>query len=526
MRTFLLALLILLSVADALLSFKMHRKLPKNERRVAHSKGKTEKSLPDDPLSGGSGFASYYIDVKVGTPPQTLRMDPDTGSSDFVVVTPACGCNYYGTGFDPSASSSAQASTCGFSCTNMSSPLYLSCSDCTGSCGTCTLSVNYGDGSSAYGSVFRDVVELSPTRSAPIFLGAMSTASGKFSGSRDDGILGLAFPSLASGVPTFMDQLAATGVPNVFSACYGSYDGGEMTFGGWDSALVAPGNTLVLQVPVDKSTGYFGVTVSQFSMAGNTYAASVYSSAILDTGTTLLMTTDMGFVQNFRGWLASALSSASASTVAQGLIDNPTAFTCFDRTELSYFVPCLPPLQVSFLVDGVLTAVSVPASSYLWIYESDTICPGQYAVTQGVQLVAGLPGIDMILGDVFLRNVHTTYDRSGLTATFRLPNAAACGTAISNVTDTTKCSKIPIWRTVSLLTILLAAFGAGAVVLILILVICCCCCCRKKKQHPQHHHHHHEPAHDGATPAGYNTVVYAPVGQGNVNTAMAPFPTK
>jgi hypothetical protein len=392
-------------------------------------------------------------------------------------------------------------------CTNQTSPLYLNCDTCSGVCGTCQLNPHYGDGSNALGNVYRDVVALGPGVKAPVFLGAMSQSAGKFSSFLDDGILGLAFPSIAGGVPTFMDQLVLSGVPNVFSACYGSYDGGEMVFGGYDPAHVLPGTPVT--VPVDNSMGFYGVTISSIGMGANSYDTTVFGRAILDTGTTLIVTSDTSFVVQFRSWVQSALSSVGASAVAGGIVSNPGAFTCFTREQLSYFVPCMPPLVVSFNVNGVVQSVSIPASSYLWIRETSQYCPGQYAVAEGIQYVDLPPGIDYILGDVLLRNLHTTYDRSKLTATFRVPNSAVCGTPLANVSDTATCAKIPLWASIPLLYILLAAFG-GAVVIAVVIIIICCCCCRRKKAVAQYQGGH------GYTPVNEQ--------HGSVNHAMAPYP--
>lgn len=149
-------------------------------------------------------------------------MDPDTGSSNFVVVTPSCGCSYYGSGYTPNIN---KISTCGSSCANTTSPFYIrSCDSCSSfSCGSCQVTVRYGDGSYANGRIYLDTYYPEPTVAVPVYLGAMDTVSGKFSSFNDDGILGLAFAPLARGIPTFMHSLTQAGYSDSFSACYGSY---------------------------------------------------------------------------------------------------------------------------------------------------------------------------------------------------------------------------------------------------------------------------------------------------------------
>ncbi len=103
----------------------------------------------DTPVVGGSREAAYYMDMQIGSQVvrkkkkkkekeksfflffcSQVRMDPDTGSSNFVVVTPTCGCSYYGTGYSPNVS---QQTTCGLSCSNKTNPLFLKCDRCCGS---------------------------------------------------------------------------------------------------------------------------------------------------------------------------------------------------------------------------------------------------------------------------------------------------------------------------------------------------------------------------------------------------------
>ncbi len=488
MKLFLFALLV--SISSCLVSVKMQRRLGRN--RLVRAPG-------DDPLTGGTEQASYFIDLHVGNPPQRLRVDPDTGSSQFVVVTPSCGCSYYGSGYDPSKSVTAVLSSCGGACSNRSSPSYLSsCQACSSfACGTCTTQVQYGDGSKATGSAYREVVHLPSLGDVPIFVGAMTSSSGKFSSFRDDGILGLAFPSLAAGIPTFMDQLAATGVPNVFSACYGKYDGGVMTFGGYDPSLVANGS-FAISVPISSASGYFGVTVDGFSMGASTYStAGLYDGGILDTGTTLLITRDAAFVQTFRSWFSSAASATPGAGLAQRLVDDPNHFACLSAAELASFIPCLPPLRIRMRdVSGTMQSVDVPASSYVWITESSS-CP-DYSVALGVTYAPfDLGSVDMILGDVLLRGLHTTYDRAAKVATFRQPIASLCGTGLGNITDSAVCGARPYFFGLPLWAIATIAAGGIVVVATLIIILCCCCCRRKKKQiytevgkdsHVQHAH--------------------------------------
>ena len=141
-RMRLLLVFVALGMAFVTLPMKKHKHSRRTGRSIAW----------DDPLTGGSSQvrklaqrfffflfsskpyqAAYYVDLEVGTPPQKIRMDPDTGSSNFVVVSPECGCQHFGTGYDSSISSTAEPTTCGSNCANKTTPLYLEdCNQCSG----------------------------------------------------------------------------------------------------------------------------------------------------------------------------------------------------------------------------------------------------------------------------------------------------------------------------------------------------------------------------------------------------------
>lgn len=70
----------------------------------------------------------------------------------------------------------------------------------------------------------------------------------------------------------------------------------------------------------------------------------IFSSAILDTGTTLFMlsSTHFNLVQS---WLLKEATTADATTV----ISSPGRYVCLTQTQLQGFLPCMPSFNVSFL---------------------------------------------------------------------------------------------------------------------------------------------------------------------------------
>jgi hypothetical protein len=158
----LLALLLLAAscagaaVAPLSLSLQRHRGHDSPTTRSTRSNPIT------DPLSGGSSMAAYYTDIALGTPAQVVRADPDTGSSDFVVATPQCGCSRWGPGYNPFLSSASIASSCGSNCPKTNSPAFLQgCMRCSMiSCGSCDLYVSYADGSAVSGAVVCGVLQM------------------------------------------------------------------------------------------------------------------------------------------------------------------------------------------------------------------------------------------------------------------------------------------------------------------------------------------------------------------------------
>lgn len=165
-------------------------------------------SLPIKERATGSAPATpeeydveYLTPVQIGSPPQTLMLDFDTGSADLWVyssATPASDVNGQQV-YNPGAS-------------NTSSKVQGS-----------TWDISYGDGSSSSGDVYYDNVTVGGLSVYPMAVEAATDVSAEFTADEDiDGLLGLAFSKLNTVSPkkqkTFFEAARATLDKYLFTA--------------------------------------------------------------------------------------------------------------------------------------------------------------------------------------------------------------------------------------------------------------------------------------------------------------------
>ncbi|KAF1798558.1 aspartic peptidase domain-containing protein [Mucor lusitanicus] len=306
------------------------------------------------PVTDYQNDIEYYGTVKVGTPGQSLKINFDTGSSDFWFASTLCSTCTTHTRYDSSKSSTYVADGRSWS-------------------------IQYGDGSTASGILAKDTVNLGGLVIKSQTINLAKKESSSFASDPIDGLMGLGFDTITTvaGIKTPVDNLISQGLISspVFGVWLGKASnggGGEYLFGGSNPNHYTGALTTV---PVDKSQGWYSIKVDSLK-AGTTSVASSFSG-ILDTGTTLLLFTQ---------------SVASKVAAQYGATDNGDG---------TYTISCntanLKPLN--FTINGA--QFQVPVDSLIF-EQSGSTCYASF----------GYAGLDFaILGDVFLKNNYVVFNQ-------------------------------------------------------------------------------------------------------------------
>nr|BAM46129.1 pepsinogen A [Cynops pyrrhogaster] len=296
----------------------------------------------------------YYGVVSLGTPPQSFNMMFDSGSSNFWVPSVYCNsaaCSNHNK-FNPSSSSTFQGTSTSLSC-------------------------GYGTGSMT-GVLGYDTLQVGGLTITEQVFGAAYTEANFFYQMPFDGILGVAFPSLAQdqATPVFDNMwsqgLLAQDLFSVYLSPSGQ-SGSVITFGGYDTSYYT-GN--MNWIPLSAES-YWEITLDSITMNGNVIACNGGCQAIVDTGTSLISGTSSG--------VGSILNAIGA----------------YQNSNGEYQVNCnsissLP--DIVFNINGV--GYPVPASAYI----NENYCTSNFQT---------MPAGFWILGDVFIREYYVVFDRAG-----------------------------------------------------------------------------------------------------------------
>ncbi|MFT7814945.1 gastricsin-like [Arapaima gigas] len=298
--------------------------------------------------------SSYYGSITIGTPPQTFQVLFDTGSANLWVDsvhcnTPACNAH---TKFNHSRSSTYNSTVKTF---------YLP----------------YGSGS-LHGIFGYDTVNVGGIVVTEQMVGLSTNEPGRnFLVAQFDGILGLSYPSIAAGGATpVMDNMIQQGLlkQNMFAfyLSRNNQQGSEVAFGGMDNTKY---QGQIHWTPVTSQT-YWQISINGYIPFCLCYGCQ----AIVDTGTSFLTCP-----QQYIGFLMQTIGAEAGQYGG-------------------YYVDCnandLPTL--SFNIDGVnfLLPPSAYIMNYCMVAISSTYLPSQ----NGQPL--------WILGDTFLREYYSVYDRT------------------------------------------------------------------------------------------------------------------
>ncbi|XP_002751243.1 chymosin [Callithrix jacchus] len=281
MRGFVVLLAVFaLSQASGIVRIPLHK--GKSLRRALKERGLLEDFLKNhqhavsrkhsNSREVASEFLTNYLDcqyfgkIYIGTPPQEFTVVFDTGSSDLWVPSVYCNsvaCQNHHR-FDPSKSSTFQ---------NMDK----------------SLSIQYGTGS-MQGLLGYDTVTVSSIVDPHQTVGLSTQEPGDvFTYSEFDGILGLAYPSLASeySVPVFDNMMDRHLVAQDLFSVYMSRNeqGSMLTLGAIDPSYYT-GSLHWIPVTVQE---YWQFTVDSVTVDGVVVACDGGCQAILDTGTSMLV---------------------------------------------------------------------------------------------------------------------------------------------------------------------------------------------------------------------------------------------
>ncbi|GAA5916784.1 hypothetical protein JCM5296_007388, partial [Sporobolomyces johnsonii] len=178
----------------------------------ALSGGVLKRQSGTDTLTNEEDGTMWSGPISVGTPPQDLTIDFDTGSADLWVASPEsnAGLNTY----NPNASTTAVP---------------------TGK----KLNIMYGDGSSVSGPIYQDTVSVAGVDVTNAYVAAANTVSSSFQDGPVDGVLGMAYETISnSGETPWFQTAYSEGLvsQNSFSFLLGNASDGELHLGGTDES--------------------------------------------------------------------------------------------------------------------------------------------------------------------------------------------------------------------------------------------------------------------------------------------------
>ncbi|KAI9447160.1 acid protease [Russula earlei] len=335
-------------------------------------------STTDIGITNQGADTSYFVQMSVGTPGQTLALVLDTGSSDLWFATTGCaGCAPGTPLFNPAGSTTFQT-------------------------GTASISLTYGSGQAA-GVISRDTVTMGPYTVDPQIFVAVDTVSSGLIDGELDGILGLAFEGIANtaAVPfweALIDNNLLTSPEFSFfltrfvndTAATNEEPGGVFTLGGTNSSLFQ--GTIDFQPFTSPSpAGTFWLqTVSGVLVNGKSVAigAAGSNSAAIDTGTTLV------------GAPTAAVNAIwGAVSGATPLSGNLSGFWSY---------PCSTQLTVSLSFGGPSWPIS-PGDLNLGTVTNGKCLGAIFDITAGSSIKPQADTPAWIVGDTFLKNVYSVF---------------------------------------------------------------------------------------------------------------------
>ncbi|GAP88973.1 putative peptidase A1 [Rosellinia necatrix] len=320
------------------------------------------------PAKSKDGDLLWLAPVSIGTPPQELFVDLDTGSTDswfFSTETEESEVNGQ-TLWDPSKSSTSALIP------------------------NCSWSILYGDWSTSSGTCYKDTFVLGNLSIPHMTIESATSVSTMFtSTSYMSGLVGLAWPDLKQTVPP--QKCLIEFLPEVLNKPVFTVDfqhnssDGSFNFGYIDHKLH---ESDIVYTNVDSSVGFWGVKNTAFGISGEnlTYSFLNPKTVIVDTGTTLLF--------------------APEASVDTYFAKVPGAN--YSLEEYGYVVPCDAELP-DFLweisdEEGNIVNGAIPGAYLIYAHTTDELC------FAGLQSISGFSGVQGIFGDIFLKSGFFVFD--------------------------------------------------------------------------------------------------------------------
>lgn len=246
-------------------------------------------------------LGEYYVTLLFGGQPINVQLD--TGSSTIAVPLKQCkNCRANdhrldldkatGTaGYIACESSGCRPNICGAlsQCTVCAKSNKACCAvEAPQACG---FFLRYADRSGVSGALVQADVSMAGI-TVPLVFGAILRETESFENDNVDGILGMAYKSLACNptcVEPLFDTMVETGKikKDIFSICT-AYDGGTVTLGGSDENFYE-GELEYVPIAHGSTKHFYRVDVKKVSIGGTQVRIPSFSDAIVDSGTTVLV---------------------------------------------------------------------------------------------------------------------------------------------------------------------------------------------------------------------------------------------
>ncbi|KAG8952200.1 hypothetical protein FRC04_004907 [Tulasnella sp. 424] len=345
-----------------------------------HRKARTKKrqgSSTNPLVNNADGL--YYGNIDIGTPAQVTTIDFDTGSSDLIVPSTACG-NCTGPFFDTSKSTSFATTSQAFS-------------------------TSFGDGSTADGVVSTETVAIGSLSVKTQTFAVINQASKGFDGP-NSGLMGLAFPTNAhtGGAPWFINLAQAGALASNVVSFYLSRqgaDGSELCVGCIDSAKFTGQPEYFPLTPGNASQIYWDIQTQGFTVGGQLVPQAM--TATIDSGTALI-------------YVPPSYATALYAKIpgAQAASDNKQfTFPCANAASLQFTFPCAnaASLQVGIMF-GSSTVFNINPTQFIAAADQAT------GTCTGAIMSSGQEDGVALVGDAFMSTWYSIFDYGNMRVGF------------------------------------------------------------------------------------------------------------